>query len=417
MNRYAETMKILNLLILCSIFFEQPLGACPVYLGRGQVKPERFTKRNQLAVFAKSGSQWIAIPFQIDERTARLKLVFHSNKSWLNSKTHPRDRILFESNQAHPKVTNFTGFPCASKSVYEIKYKKNGSTSYAYVAWCKGVSKVPATKRELEYDLGVGRVRSNNYVYDLNKANYMLFHAIYANDKKGNFIKVIENSNLHIKGDVKNFLNLRFGSNDIKSTLEAHEKSSMGIFARIDFFLHVLFFKVKLKLLTDISFYNTSAHIPMRVSLPVNGYDYLNMGSRLYYYWQLSKDKPWKFRAKMPVHGLNVKKSEVLKKYCNRYYCHFRLDIYHGDISLQLHFNINRRVVDKLDFYPTMVDNRELTKDRVVRSTDGKDHLGVYFEGSRLPKGSHPWDFWMKVNDDSKDSCPTKPLSTRKIKI
>jgi len=153
MNRYAETMKILNLLILCSIFFEQTLGACPVYLGRGQVKPERFTKRNQLAVFAKSGSKWVAVPFQIDERAERLKLVFHSSKKWLNSKTHPRDRIVFDADQVFPKVTNFSGFPCSSKSVYEIQHKKSGKTSYAYVAWCKSPPKIPAIKRAIEYDL------------------------------------------------------------------------------------------------------------------------------------------------------------------------------------------------------------------------------------------------------------------------
>jgi hypothetical protein len=57
--------------------------------------------------------------------------------------------------------------------------------------------------------------------------------------------------------------------------------------------------------------------------------------------------------------------------------------------------NIHKSLVEK-GMFPWFV--RDVSKEREKMGwsiAESKGRVGLYFEVSRLPKGSHPWDFWI----------------------
>jgi hypothetical protein len=83
--------------------------------------------------------------------------------------------------------------------------------------------------------------------------------------------------------------------------------------------------------------------------------------------------------------------------YCGEY-CRYDMVLSSSGKRLKLQIAMARHLVEK-GFFPWFVSDVEaLQKDMgwSLRSDlSMNQRVGIYFEVSRLPKGSHPWDFWI----------------------
>jgi hypothetical protein len=78
--------------------------------------------------------------------------------------------------------------------------------------------------------------------------------------------------------------------------------------------------------------------------------------------------------------------------------CEYRLEIPTEQKRLLLKITIDPVLVRRGMFPWFVPDVKALQNDMkwsLPSSLDLKNRVGLYFEVSGLPKGSHPWDFWI----------------------
>ena len=254
----------------------------------------------------------------------------------------------------------------------------------------------------------------------------MLFEKISIGNDANTRQIIAEDSELLIKSDIKNFFTMRFDSSQIESYLEETRPGLIGTLARVSFYLRILFFKIKMSLTTDVTFYDDVGHIPMVVQLPVEAPKYLHPASGILYSWKLSSAVTvLQDKIKMPQVSpeLTIKGFEELAKigtrYCEGEFCAFSFAAAAGDKSISMEFEIPKYMV-KAGFYPQLVLD-VTTPDKEMGwnlSTDIKagQRMGLYFEVSGLPAGGHPWDFWLRLGASGplEGSCPRGLNITRR---
>jgi hypothetical protein len=144
---------------------------------------------------------------------------------------------------------------------------------------------INAKINRVSYDEARGSVTSRFYNYKFKKDNNMLFEEVSL--KSSPDVVIARDSDLYIRSDVKNFFTLNFSSADIESKLIEKRIDSLAALASLGFYLKVLFFKLTLDLRTDVAFFESSANIPMVMTLPVTASKRLHRKSGVLYSFQL----------------------------------------------------------------------------------------------------------------------------------
>lgn len=356
------------------------------------------------------------MPVQVDPVDEEGHLRFFDDDAYLRRDAEATDFVTFRletfGRRFNPKVDKL---PCRGDQVYELwdAAKKR----YAYLTNCGSAATAVTHPTAVSFDHPGHRLESDTYRYRFNPDNYMQFDEIGFRNNLGLFEPVAFDSKLMIRADVRKFFTMHFDSDEIISKLEASRLGPVGDLARLSFFLKILVFKIKMSLSTDVGFFSDSGHIPMMVSLPVNSYDYLHPRSGILYSWKLgpSAAKAPKIVDMPLLDPEAVKKgashlATVGKKHCRGGLCDYRYTVEIGPRRLSMDLGIQRALVDR-GFFPIYVDDVEKYREAMGWEIDKKDatgRVGMYFEVSGLPKGGHPWDFWLKLGStgDQTKRCP-----------
>jgi len=414
--------------------------ACPVSLFSHELRPPLKGNRSGLQLFVLNGKKpntWSRIPFQIDPINDEGRLEFFEDDSWKTKNLGEYDRIVFLAENFGRRRALSDDFPCQGSAVYEIR---DGTKSgrYSYLTNCplsQDFSKLPQKikpESPVAYDSKKGSLTSDHYRYQFSKKNQLLFTRIDIG-KGERKVKIAENSDITIRVDIKNFFNFNFTSDDIESYLEDVRVGEIGTNARLSFYLKIFYlFTIKLKLNTDVSFYKDSANIPMVIHIPVDSAKNLNSPSGIIYSWEYNSTSTKIDLGK----NLQILSSENVKtvesgsdklaalgeKTCQgSSTCRYRLGMSPGEDGFFMDFKINKSMVKK-GFFPLFTSdvgeyNDRLNWDLDLDKNEKSKRAGIYFESSGLSKGSYPWDFWLRLGNESEQTynCP-RPVYVRKIK-
>jgi hypothetical protein len=326
------------------------------------------------------------------------KMIWFSDNSWRTEGLRATDRIILEqdmlgvgSRQTHV----FAGCRPARGERLELAGR------VVWLASCdeNTISRISPNTHRVVFEPKTSTVASRFYRYTFKPTNHMLFDRVIFSDKMSTV--VASDSDLYIRSDIKNFFTLNFNSKDIESRLEQQRAESLSQLASLGFYLRVLFFRLTLDLRTDVAFFESSANIPMVMTLPVNASKRLNRKSGVLYSFKLGKGvDATKLRAAMPILNpdlLGQDISQIGLSSCDRL-CEYMLEIPTLGKSLELRITVSPELAKKGLFPWFVADVKSLEKAMnwsLPPSLDLENRLGLYLEVSGLPKGSHPWDFWM----------------------
>lgn len=331
------------------------------------------------------------------------KLVWGTKDRPLREILDPIDRIVIEKDMFGPGVKVRHSFPgCLPRNGFEV-FRQNdiGTRSVAWLVTCSDevLQRIKDVPPRVVYDLSRGEIKSRFYSYKFEKENHMLFNEVVLNGESNTV--VAKNSDLYIRSDVKKFFTLNFSSSDIESKLVNHRSESLAALASIGFYLKVLFFKLTLDLTTDVAFFEKSANIPMIMTLPMDGPKRLHRKSGVLYSFNLGDDVDLKnLEVNMPELDPNLLKGDFKTAALPRCreFCIFELGVRTSKSKVSLSIGIERSLVEK-GLFPWFVRNIDQHKEAMGwslrKNLDMKNRVGLYLEVSQLPKGSHPWDFWI----------------------
>lgn len=385
--------------IVVGLFLSQAAQAHPQYKFAYDFPSLLQKPRSSIIVIFNAGSAdkpdfRLALP-AIVPVTRDGKILWFDNDAWRSEPFNGTDRVVIEKDMLGSDVRSNYSFPgCLPKGGEKFVTEQG----VAWMASCNQdvIAKIDSKVRRVVYDPAGGQILSRFYSYKFKKDNHMLFDEVKLRGAS-DFI-IAKDSHLYIRSDVRNFFTLNFSSADIESDLKQKRIDPLAAFASLGFYLKVLFFKLTLDLSTDVAFYESSANIPMVMTLPVNAHARLHRKSGVLYNFRLGEQlDPKSIKVNMPLLDSNALKSDFEKvglTYCTDI-CRYEIEVANPIKVVRMKINIARNLVEK-GMFPWFVD--DLAKHReAMRWTldDYKGRVGLYFEVSKLPKGSHPWDFWL----------------------
>lgn len=367
---------------------------------------------------------WHAMPFQVDPVDADGHLIFFKDEAFKKQEVDKSDYMTFRVEHFGVKADlSKEKLPCRGPVVFELWDDR--TQRYAYVTSCGATAPEVSHPPAVSFTKAEHRLESQVYRYRFNPQNYMQFDEISFKNATGAWDLVAKDSRMVIRSDVKNFFTMSFDTDDIVSRLEESRLGPVGDLARLSFFLKILFFKIKMSLSTDVGFYADSGHIPMMVSLPVNSYEYLHPRSGILYSWELTPfAKTGAKEVHMPLLDVELVKKgfkDLAKaglKFCNGWDCNYKYNVDLGERRLAMDLAIRKSLVEK-GFFPIFVEDVEAYREAMgweVAKQPAGTRMGMYFEVSGLPKGGHPWDFWLRLGG-AKDTARTCPAPVRIAKV
>lgn len=401
-----------------------PLGACPELMPTKNIpwfKPSKI-KRNQLQLFAQKAGAWTRLGFQMDPMDKDGDLIFPVAQDWQLKTIAPNDRLSFSPSEFGDEFNAQNAFPCKTTQIFEIQ----AGSKYAYLAVCSEPSSLVEPESPVFYDEKRRLMRTNFYRYHYSERNHLVFDEILLADREFKvYEKVASRSDLVIVGDVRNFFTMVFDSEDFDAKINYQRKGSVGLVGGLQFFLNVLAFRIKLALLPEVNFFDDALYMPMTMYLPVDATKYLRPGSGVYYSWDKSPDAEWLLDASdmevLDPQSLSPDfKGPLLKpnpRFCTNFQCKYNLKGKVRGRAFSLDFGISREAAD-LGFFPRIIkdlrDVEKITK-RAVSRFPAPGRIGVFFETSRLPMGTHKWDFWIRIETDKEPKCGDGGLRFRPI--
>ena len=416
---------------LLTLLKGQEIHGCPSAIFGHEVLPKLAGIRENLHLFVAQKKpskhfgvhqvgeriQWQRIPHQID-LVDEAGHIHYSDLPFMRDPLDQSDLIMLAAGSFGEKIdVKHDVFPCRSKGAVEIRDLM--TDRYAYFVQCDEMLKVHSFPSVVSFDREKNLLSSRYYRYEFNNLNYMQFKKINLRDSGSDSVEVARDSKLVITSDVKNFFTLHFDSRQIESNLEKSRLGPLANLARLSFFLRILFFKLDMSLSTDVAFFEDSGHIPMMINLPVDSYRYLNPKSGILYTWIVPQSETLQnYVVQMPT----LSPEEVSKgwkslgkigmKTCEGVTCSYHFSSLKGNRALTMKMEIANHLVGK-GFFPQFVPDVEQFKqsmDWEIEIEKPSKRIGLYFEFSGLPKGGHPWSFWLKMSpaDRRNYQCPRK---------
>lgn len=412
--------------VMCLFSFTFNALGCPATLFNSELAPIFSGPRINIKLFALVNERWIVIPYQVDPVDDDGFLMFFKDRSFINQAIQKNDVMIFNVDRFGKKADlRKNPLPCKAANSFQL-YDLAGK-KYAYIAMCDEPQQENQFPNQVRYDEKEDFLESDSYRYRFNDNNYMLFKEISYRSSDDKHVPIAWDSDMMIKADVKRFFTMRFDSKDIVSKLEESRLGPVANLARVSFFLKILMFKIRMSLNTDVGFFRDSGHIPMMINVPVESSQYLNPKSGILYSWQPSAQSVYQ-SAPGDLPGIDVKKvGEGFKKlgeygltFCRGSECKFKYQIDVNGRIMSMDLGIKKELVAR-GFFPMYVhDIATFSKEMGwgERYDNVKSRSGLYFEVSGLPKGGHPWDFWMRLGAQSNSNvrCPAMVFISRPTK-
>lgn len=354
------------------------------------------------------------VPLSVDG-----EMLFFGDENWRQEPLASTDRVVFEESSFGLKRNNREGLPCLERGVTEIVSQSDPSRGL-YLVSCPGRSG-PGFAKPVNYDPSQFLLSGLNYAYWFQPKNHMLFKeirlgpSVIGGPLKGGGERgkiAAKDAQMWIHSDVKNFFTLDLSGSDMESYLEKYRTGSMSMVGRVQFYLKILFFKIKLSLTTDATFFADSAHIPQMITLPDRAAGRLRPGSGIVYGWKPNDIGAFRIvNAQLPdVVPLGAKEgiehvAAMAKPWCHSDPCDFKLEFLANGQNLAMDFRIPRRLVER-GFFPQLIrDMKGMTKTAGWGDSDEMGDVGLFFEVSALEAGTHVYDFWLRLGE-TRGRCP-----------
>jgi hypothetical protein len=400
--------KRLNLLRIATFLLVSGLAlqaqgrvTCPSELYLDEVTGEGGS-RESLRLFAIGPKNiWKELRLQVDPTNGDQGLLFPKNNFMVESLVWS-DRVLFYGDELSSPTTPKTP-PCGAKWGREVT--ANGKSG-----WIFSCSKPASFAPSITYNPKAGIISSKYYNYYFNKKNHILFNRIELLGDDGETTDIAWQSDVNIHADIRNFFSFNFGPSDITSILEDYRLGPMGLVGKVTFYLNLLFFKIKLALVTNVNFFDRSVHIPMVMHAPVNLSKYLNKKSGIVYGWKSHSDYTLE---NIPVaKAMSPYRHPQGEEPCKAFYCNFAVT---SEDLFKMQFQVPKNMF-KRQFFPVWAKANEENQDIIPALKKLDNSNGIYFEISSLEKGDHRWDFWMALSSTGKENCPSAANWGRKWK-
>ena len=389
-NPYASKVNWIKAVILIS-YSSLCEASCPLEIGLGGSGAEGY-RRDSLRLFEVHQSNWQEIPQQIDPTDGAGGLVI-APKDYLKDPVKYPDRMQFFSVNPGPQIPPVAP-PCRNKWGREIV----GNSSTAWVFACE---EAKVLQTPIDYDPVKGVISSKYYRYSFNPENHILFQNIeILQDNK--WVSVAHDSNINFHLNVKNFFNLNLGPSAITSKLEDFRLGPLGLVGKVSFYLNLLFFKIKLSLITDVYFYEKQVNVPMIMYAPRDLSKNLNQKSGIYYSWKSTHPFSRQNISDLTQQSFNFNSRDQQK--CGPDYCNYQVSTSN---LLNMKLKIPVPLVQR-NFIPFWASASAENHKIAPAVEAGPDTQGLYFEVSSLPKGEHKWDFWMSLQSNQQELCPHK---------
>jgi hypothetical protein len=406
-------------------------GGCPGFLTTDELNFSAPSQVSDWRLFrfdpTTAGRSWRELPLQIDSRNEFLEFTWFLKKdSALGAEVSRFDRISFETRDFGPRLQQKQPWPCRDANVYELK--DNATQNYAYLMHCKTwPSSFSAPRPEpVKHNITTHTIQSRLYAYEYWHKNHLVFDQIVLNPLSEKFkFPIASASNQSIRADIRNFFTLNFDKKDVESRLLDIKSGPVGLIGRLTFYLRLLFLKIDLQLNTAVSFFENSVYVPMVINFPVDAHKHVHPGSGIFFSWiSDAGSMRWddsglpKIASEKVLAG-SKDLAEFGLPYCKGSVCNFKLAGEMNDQKWQLSFQIHRTLVS-YGFFPMFVSNANEALTALKWQKEAKvegDRVAFYFETSGLPKGEHPYDFWIQVADIGQplnEKCP-KNLSLRPL--
>lgn len=426
-----NTVTILFFSSLVSVYTLSPIKAyayCPSTLFSGEVEPPPQGAKDSFRMFAKRRAKglasWTPIPLQIDQVNQEGRLVFPDDPTYTQALTQT-DLMLFSSRSFGEKIRSSQDLlPCSGPAIYELIDLQR--KQFAYLTQCPSTSEKPSFPNAARFEPERNLLESEGYRYHFNSENYLQFDRIEFLTTANEWETIARDSRMLIRSDVRRFFTMHFDSKQIESKLEKYRLGPLADLARLSFFLRLLFFRLDISLSTDVAFFNDAGHIPMMINIPVNAFDWLNPRSGILYTWVLS-DKAQREPHIVKMPRLNVEEvkkgwSHLAKTgldYCLGADCIYKFGVKVGGRYLVMNLSLKKKLVEH-GFFPIFIDDVAAKKDTMnwkIDTSQETTRMGMYFEVSGLPKGGHPWEFWLKLGGEEMpdETCP-RPYEIKRIK-
>jgi hypothetical protein len=320
---------------------------------------------------------------------------------WKSGNLTPNDQLILEEDMLGQESNQSRKFAGCTPLTGE-KFVLDKKT--VWISSCNEdvLQRLPDKSSRIVFNPNQNSVASRYYNYGYKSFNQMLFDKIETKQSKLDPASLIaEDSDLYIRADVKNFFTLNFHSDELESKLEQYRIDNLIALANLSFYLRVLFFKLSMDLKTDVAFFEDSAYIPMVLTLPVNAGKHLHRKSGVLYSFRVPDlVAPEKIVSHMPIldpSAFDGNYKGAASGYCSDL-CKFSLTMPTKTSSLTMELALKKDLVDH-GLFPWFVSDvskfQTAMKWKLPSKLNLKNRVGLYFEMSEMPKGSHPWDFWI----------------------
>lgn len=291
--------------------------AAPVFIEAAAYPPLMGEELARLVVLGQTGGAWKEVPYQLDEIDGQRRIVmrdarYPDSKEAQSQKAKDAEplargpvptrlgsmhRFAIDAADFAPCSGNACiqalksalapvcdGVPGEQPELHRFRLRRSGAS--AFIAICKRKAPAPAFPPQVEVDLKARLLSSSDIRYQFAERNHMLVDSIRLRGEGANWGEFLGASDFRLYMKPKFFFPLSFGGSDVRSELLRYQQNTLGASGDLSFYLSVLSLKIQLRLVSQVSVYRDSIHVPMSVTLPVSGKS-LRAGSGVYYGFKL----------------------------------------------------------------------------------------------------------------------------------
>lgn len=409
---------------LVALSVAPPAVACPAYVPAQSVDLP-IGKRSEVRLFARTGDAWTALPLQVDalDEKGVLKAPPERGDGTAGDPgfqlVSPLDRIALRVESFGAKAAAGAPAPCKAARAVELEAPgRDGQPRYGYLTVCEDAA-ADVAALPVSHDVAHQNIKAPRFEYSYQPNNQLMYRSLIAKSPAWTTPALAAaNADLNLHLDIKKFFTMDFTNADVESFVGQTSVGPVGMVGSIDFFLHLLFFKINLKMGTTVGFYADSAHIPAVIDVPRDAPKMLHPGSGILYTWgtrdaAIDQTKPAETMpnadAPRALAGWEAQKATGLA-YCNGDPCVFRLRGVLRDEHFALDVNVPKNMVER-GFYPQWVGDVAAFKKAMGWDDDPKDPPGtvaVFFDNGGLPQGQYKIDQWIKIGQPAEvaATCP-----------
>lgn len=331
------------------------------------------------------------------------------------------DRLIISPKSLGPRLSKGTSsaqnfLPCKAKWVQEIS--SSSGQEFAYLAYCRGSRKIRG-KQPVISNTKLSTINSSFFNFKHAPDNILLFDNISLKGPNG-WQTVGKSADLWLHLDVRNFFSLDLDKSDLSAKLVDLVAGPYGLIHRLNFYIHILFFKIDLEMSTLFSFYEKSGHSPIVMNVPVNAWEHLHPGSGIFLNWDpantkfVNQETRYSIPKASPGHIKKgfLESGKLIKNQCQAGQCRFDLNTKAGDLYFRVQVNIPEKHARR-GLVPQRVDDGYT----FVKAMDWDEdpdfphkRVGIFFDNTGLPTGTHPIDYWFYPISKPTDprGCPVR---------